>query len=245
MLCRYHATLRPFSSIHRWLCTHTRLLLALTWVCGSLYAYIPFETTGTRAFTLANDTYYECSYDIGVSVTQRRFFMTTNLILTFLLPLAVLVTAYTAIMRKLLADQSPKCTANGGTVLQVKCTQTISRNGCTTVSNCTSNNMAIKQKSSNSSKKLNLVAISSTDGTTVLAEAASGSAENSPDVNGEGLRVHGGQLKIASVVNLRKSATANRSKVKMLVHKKTEASNCLIIGSKIKILLNYTFKYTF
>ncbi|KAH9393768.1 hypothetical protein TYRP_021490, partial [Tyrophagus putrescentiae] len=221
---RYHATLRPFSAIHRWLCTHTRLLLTLTWIGGSLYAYIPFENTGTRAFTLGNETYYECSYDIGVSVTQRRIFMATNLLLTFLLPLLVLVTAYTAIMRKLLADQSPsKGVASGGTVLQVKAFQTTtttknSSNGCTG-----GGGSLVIKKSPGSVKKLTLVAKSSADGKAVLAETTiSGSAENSPNVtNGEGLRVHGGKggspLKSRSVVNLRKSANANRSKtIKML-----------------------------
>ncbi len=222
-LFRYHATLRPFSAIHRWLCTHTRLLLTLTWIGGSLYAYIPFENTGTRAFTLGNETYCECSYDIGVSVTQRRIFMATNLLLTFLLPLLVLVTAYTAIMRKLLADQSPsKGVASGGTVLQVKAFQTTtttknSSNGCTG-----GGGSLVIKKSPGSVKKLTLVAKSSADGKAVLAETTiSGSAENSPNVNnGEGLRVHGGKggspLKSRSVVNLRKSANANRSKVKIL-----------------------------
>lgn len=181
---------------------------------------------------MANVTYYECSYDIGVSVTQRRFFMTTNLILTFLLPLVVLVTAYTAIMRKLLADQSSKCTGRGGTLLQVKCTQTKTSNGCTTASDSASSSILIKHKSTCSSKKLNLVAKNSTDGTAVLIETASGSAENSPVVSSGGLRMHGGQLKSGSVVNLRKSATANRSKVKML----------LLTEAEIAIYFNLRFR---
>ena len=84
-------------------------MLLSTWLIGALYASIILPHTGTRAFTIENSnvTYYECSYDNGISPTQRRLFMTTNLLLTFLLPLLVLITAYTAIMRKLIAEQSP------------------------------------------------------------------------------------------------------------------------------------------
>lgn len=99
------ATLHPFSHVHHWLECHTRFILLMTWVFGSLYAYIPFENTATRSFQLNNVTYYECSYDNDVSKLKRRLFMTSNLVLTFLLPLLVLIFSYSSIMRKLLAEQ--------------------------------------------------------------------------------------------------------------------------------------------
>ncbi|UXI18552.1 isoleucine-tRNA ligase [Sarcoptes scabiei] len=103
---RYMATLHPFSSIHHWLENHTHIMLGLTWVFGILYAFIPFENTATRSFQMAdNQTYYECSYDNGVSLLKRRLFMTSNFVLTFILPLSVLIFSYSAIMRKLIHDQ--------------------------------------------------------------------------------------------------------------------------------------------
>lgn len=140
--------------------------------------------------------------------------MTTNLLLTFLLPLVVLITCYTTIMRKLMADQSPAKSSGtaGGTVLQVKAFQT-KHNGCSG-----SSSPVNKKSPSSAAKKLSLVVKSSADGTAVLTETTTfGSAESSADVTaGEGLRAHGGtSLKSGSVVNLRKSANANRSKVKI------------------------------
>ncbi|OTF84001.1 hypothetical protein BLA29_008386, partial [Euroglyphus maynei] len=102
------ATLHPFSSLHHWLECHTHIILALTWVFGAAYAYIPFENTATRPFMLPTDnqtTYYECTYDNGVSVLKLRLFMTSNIVLTFILPLTVLIFSYSAIMRKLIADE--------------------------------------------------------------------------------------------------------------------------------------------
>lgn len=99
------ATLHPFSPIHHWLERHTREILASTWVFGALYAYIPFDNTAAKPFQLNNMTYYECSYDIGLSNLKRRIFMTSNFVLTFLLPMLVLIFAYSSIMRKLLNDQ--------------------------------------------------------------------------------------------------------------------------------------------
>ncbi|KAH9505993.1 hypothetical protein DERF_010753, partial [Dermatophagoides farinae] len=104
----YMATLHPFSSLHHWLECHTHIMLALTWVFGAAYAYIPFENTATRPFMLPTDnqtTYYECTYDNGVSVLKLRLFMTSNIVLTFILPLTVLIFSYSAIMRKLIADE--------------------------------------------------------------------------------------------------------------------------------------------
>ena len=99
------ATLHPFSSTHRWLVSHTHLMLIFTWVFGSIYAFIPYENTYTRSFMYENKTYYECSYDNELSQLKRRFFMTSNFLLTFLLPLIVLIASYSAIMRKLMNDQ--------------------------------------------------------------------------------------------------------------------------------------------
>lgn len=102
---RYMATLHPFSRLHRWLETRTHIMLAMTWLIGSFYAYIPYENTYTREFVLNNQTYYECSYDNDLSLVKRRIFMTSNFVLTFLLPLIVLICTYSAIMRKLISDQ--------------------------------------------------------------------------------------------------------------------------------------------
>lgn len=99
------ATLHPFSRLHRWLETRTHIMLVLTWIFGSIYAYIPFENTHTREFVHDNETYYECSYDNDLSLVKRRLFMTSNFVLTFLLPLIVLICTYSAIMRKLISDQ--------------------------------------------------------------------------------------------------------------------------------------------
>lgn len=86
---------------------HTHIMLLSTWVFGASYAYIPIVNTYTRDFTFNNQTYYECSYDNDISTFKRRFFMSSNMLLTFLLPLCVLILTYSAIMRKLLNDQRP------------------------------------------------------------------------------------------------------------------------------------------
>lgn len=82
-------------------------MLALTWVFGVAYACIPLENTAVRSFNMPsdNETYYECTYDIGLSDLKRRLFVTSNIVLTFLLPLLVLIFSYTAIMRKLILDE--------------------------------------------------------------------------------------------------------------------------------------------
>ena len=103
---RYTATLHPFSSLHRWLCSHTRILLGLTWFFSSIYASIPILHTTVRPFEFNNSTYYECSYDNNnFDHLKRKAFMISNFVLTFLLPLAILAFSYTAIMLKLIGDK--------------------------------------------------------------------------------------------------------------------------------------------
>jgi len=80
-------------------------MLCFTWVLGAMYAYIPITNTYTRPFEHENVTYYECSYDNEISVLKRRLFASSNFVLTFLLPLLVLICSYSAIMSKLLAEQ--------------------------------------------------------------------------------------------------------------------------------------------
>ncbi|KAI2801587.1 hypothetical protein BLOT_009401 [Blomia tropicalis] len=103
---RYMATLHPFSSIHRWLESHTTLTLTITWTLGALYALGQCANTYTRPFTLNDEVYYECSYDNNVTHSRRVMYMTANFILTFILPLFVMVFSYSAIMRKLIKDQN-------------------------------------------------------------------------------------------------------------------------------------------
>nr|XP_027203178.1 RGS domain-containing serine/threonine-protein kinase A-like [Dermatophagoides pteronyssinus] len=146
------ATLHPFSSLHHWLECHTHIMLALTWVFGSAYAYIPFENTATRPFMLPSDnqtTYYECTYDNGVSVLKLRLFMTSNIVLTFILPLTVLIFSYSAIMRKLIADEK-RFRKSSNHAYGVKFKSTI----CKSINNNPSNNPKRKSLSDNNSPSI-------------------------------------------------------------------------------------------
>lgn len=110
---RYIATLHPFSSFHRWLCSHTRPLLLSTWLIGALYASTILPHTKTVPFKFDNTTYYECSYNVDFGGTKRRLFMAANFLLTFLVPMLVLLFSYSAIMRKLREDNCSSTGKNG------------------------------------------------------------------------------------------------------------------------------------
>ena len=99
---RYIATLHPFSMMNKWFRTHSHPLLALTWIIGAVYAYIPLEHTHTVEFKFHNITFHECRYDNGISLEKKRLYMTSNLIVTFMIPFIMLIFSYVAIVRKLL-----------------------------------------------------------------------------------------------------------------------------------------------
>ena len=84
----------------RWLQSHTTTVIIIIWSSGLMYAYIPLRHTGTRSFELNGNTFYQCSYNIGLSRTKHRFYMTVNFVLTFALPSIIMTIAYVAIMRK-------------------------------------------------------------------------------------------------------------------------------------------------
>ena len=95
------ATLYPLTEAHQWMQRHTNHLIASTWMCGILYAYVPYSHTYTRQYGLNGHSFYQCSYDNGLTVEKRRLLMTLNFILTFAMPSIILTISYVAIMKQL------------------------------------------------------------------------------------------------------------------------------------------------
>ena len=99
---RYIAAIHPFSLACQWFQTNgTKILLAVSWIIGALYANSLLESTDASSFTYGNNTYYECNYDNGLSRFKRRLFLWTNFVATFLLPAIILTFTYGRIMRHL------------------------------------------------------------------------------------------------------------------------------------------------
>ena len=178
------ATLHPFSSIHRWLESHTTLTLTITWTLGALYALGQCANTYTRPFTLNDEVYYECSYDNNVTHSRRVMYMTANFILTFILPLFVMVFSYSAIMRKLIKDQNqPK---------SIYSTRSSGANG-----NRSPRKLLLRNdRNSNDSNSANSV-----DHTQTYRFEDNSNSD------------HKNSVKRSISINLRKSTTSNRSKV--------------------------------
>lgn len=121
-------TFHSLSHFHRsFLPKHGGKLLLLSWVLGAAYATIPLQGTAIREKrlltlglsnfsnstsdlgtfqSLTNITLTQCSYHCLTSDrTDRRLYLISNLLVTFVLPCSVLVFAYISIVAKLAGDQ--------------------------------------------------------------------------------------------------------------------------------------------
>lgn len=82
-------------------------MLLLVWLCGSLYAWIPYnseyivEKNCSNMETDVNATYYICSYGNKMIESTLRVNMLLNFVLTFLIPMLVLICSYVPIIRAL------------------------------------------------------------------------------------------------------------------------------------------------
>ncbi|CAG2162879.1 unnamed protein product, partial [Oppiella nova] len=112
-----------------WLCpvaqstqllSHSKLILYLSWILGSMYSAFWLSNTKTNPFMLNttnpmdNETYYECSYAEGMTDYEMKVVVIYNFVFTYLLPFIVITFSYLAITKRLLVD--PKTT--GGHILR-------------------------------------------------------------------------------------------------------------------------------
>ena len=93
--------IHPLSAQCHWIQSHNRALLAVSWLVGGAYAYIPIANTYTTKFFVEDRAYYQCNYDNGISELKRAFFTAINFVLTFAIPLAIMTFSYLSIMHKL------------------------------------------------------------------------------------------------------------------------------------------------
>jgi hypothetical protein len=71
---------------------------------GSLYGSNWIQHTRTVPYEFDNQIYYHCEYNVDLSPFKKDLFMLTHLIVTFALPLVVMLFSYSSITKKLLTD---------------------------------------------------------------------------------------------------------------------------------------------
>ena len=93
--------LHPHSAPCHWIQSHSRALLAVSWLLGGAFAYIPIANTYTTAFAVHGQQYYQCTFDNQFTALKRDLFGIAHFVLTFALPLAIMAFSYVSIMHAL------------------------------------------------------------------------------------------------------------------------------------------------
>lgn len=99
-LDRYFAIVRPFTSSTSFVSRHSTLLIAVTWIFAILLASPQLLVTNVVPFQIQNETYYSCQ-EQWPSHVYSDLYSTLIILLTFVLPLCLLVIIYGKIVRRI------------------------------------------------------------------------------------------------------------------------------------------------
>lgn len=143
-------TLHPLSAANTWLRSHCNLVLQIGWIVAIVLASFSLYNTKIVEFSYKGETLLDCGH-FQMPERELKIYVTTSVVLTFVLPMTFLSISYGAIGRHLLRSQKHWSTFNQATPFMLNSSVSQSNSSQSNTSNRSNSNTS----SSNGSKERN------------------------------------------------------------------------------------------